>query len=69
MIVETAANFRENLVDGARNQSSVLIVCCGAAHGKGLTGACLTVAQNGTVVAINDLVDGLASAVFKDFFL
>mmetsp|Transcript_34163 Transcript_34163/g.42242 ORF Transcript_34163/g.42242 Transcript_34163/m.42242 type:complete len:427 (-) Transcript_34163:33-1313(-) len=69
LIVETAAHFGENLVDGARNQASVLVVGRGAAHREGLACAGLTVAKDSPVEAIDDFVDGLLRAVLEDLLL
>lgn len=69
LVIETAANLREDLVDSAWNQSSVLVVGSGATHGEGFASTGLTVAENGAVEAIDDFVDGLLSTVLKDLFL
>ena len=69
MIVETAANLRENLVDCTGDESSILVVSGRAGHGEGLTSAGLTVAHDCSIEAIHDLVDSLLGAVLEDLLL
>ena len=69
LIVETAADLGKDLVDCARDESPVLVIGGATAHGERFTGASLTVAHDGAVEAVNDLVDSLLSAVLEDVFL
>ena len=69
LIVEKAADLREDFVDGARDQTTILVVGRAATHSEGLTSASLTVAHNRAVEAVDDFMDGLLRAVFKNFLL
>ena len=69
LVVETATDLRENLVDRTRDQASVLVVGCGATHCEGLTSTGLTVAHDCSIEAIDDLANGRAGTVLKDFLL
>ena len=67
--VKTAADFRENLANRPRDESTVLEVGGGASHREGLSGAGLTVAHNGTVESIDNSSDRLGCAVVEEAFL
>ena len=69
LIVETAANLGEDLVNSARDQTAILVVGRASVHGESLASASLTVAHNGAVEAIDDFMDGRLRAVLKDFLL
>jgi len=59
----------ECLSDGSGDDASVLEVGRGPVHGEGLTGAGLAVAHDCSVVAIDDLLDDVLSAVGEDVLL
>ena len=69
LIIETAADFGEDFVQCARDESSVLVVASAAGHCEGLAGTSLTIAQDGAIEAVNYFVNSLLSAVFKDVLL
>ena len=69
LVVETAANLAEDFVDGARDQSSVLVVRRRTAHSESFSSTGLTVAHDCAIEAIDDLMDSLLCTILKDFLL
>ena len=69
LVVETAADFREDLVYRSWDKPSVLVVSGGAGHGERLAGTGLTIAHDGSIEAVNDFVDSLLGAILKDLLL
>ena len=56
-LVELAADFVVHLLDGPRNDTSLLVVIGEAQHRKGLSSSSLTVGHDGSIVALDNALD------------
>jgi hypothetical protein len=61
----SALDLFEEMLNGSRNDTALVVVLGGARHGEGLAGAGLTVAEHGAIVALQ----GLQSDVLDDSFV
>ena len=65
LIVETAANLREDGIDRTWDDAAIFVVGRVTSHREGLACTRLTIAHDGAVIAINNGVDSLLGAEFK----
>lgn len=63
------AYFLENLMDSSWNDSSVFEIRGGSIHSESFSSTSLSIAHDGSVIAIDDRLDNILRAVGKDVFL
>ena len=67
--IETATHLRKNVIDGSRNNATVLVVLRAARHRECLTSACLTVAHNSAIITVDDRGNSLLRAILEHVLL
>ena len=69
LLILMSANLLEQLIDGSRNDTTILEVSVGTIHWEGLTSTGLAIAHDGTVVTIGDFGYNILGAILIDIFL